>query len=386
VADYLLLAYIKRMKLTLQIQLLPREEQVGPLRLVMESFNAAATYAAQVGFAAEAFSQVAIHRLCYRELRTRFKLSAQLAVRAIGKAVEAFSRDKTKQPVFRAEGAISYDQRCFSLKGLTACSLLVKEGRIVVPMVYGTYQRERMAYLKGQVDLVARDGRWYLYATMEMPEHEIQSAKEFLGVDMGVINIATTSEGVMYSGTGVESIRVRRTTRRRRLQREASRQRKRGKRPRSVRRAQQRMGRKEARFRAYENHCISKKIVKRAEDTKRGFAIENLKHIRARIRFAKPQRARMSGWSFAQLRDYLAYKAKLAGVPVVVVSSAYTSQTCSTCGCRKKANRPVQERFACTACHYTAHADVNAAQNIAARGVLRNAPTGVVARAQPTAP
>ncbi|WP_345532660.1 zinc ribbon domain-containing protein, partial [Microbispora amethystogenes] len=46
-----------------------------------------------------------------------------------------------------------------------------------------------------------------------------------------------------------------------------------------------------------------------------------------------------------------------------------TSQTCSSCGHVDKRNRPDQATFACTSCGFAEHADVNAARNIAARGV-----------------
>src|SRR5690606_34130234 len=69
------------------------------------------------------------------------------------------------------------------------------------------------------------------------------------------------------------------------------------------------------------------------ERTNRGIALENLTHIRSRTRVrGKDERARHSNWSFAQLRQFIEYKARLAGVPVVLVDPKYTSQRCSACG------------------------------------------------------
>ncbi|MEV0290964.1 transposase [Kribbella sp. NPDC050820] len=48
------------------------------------------------------------------------------------------------------------------------------------------------------------------------------------------------------------------------------------------------------------------------------------------------------------------------------INPAYTSQTCSVCGHRAPENRESQAVFRCVACRYRAHADVNAAVNIAA--------------------
>jgi len=48
------------------------------------------------------------------------------------------------------------------------------------------------------------------------------------------------------------------------------------------------------------------------------------------------------------------------------VNAAYTSQRCSACGRVDAKSRKSQAVFACTACGYACHADVNAARNIAA--------------------
>ena len=67
----------------------------------------------------------------------------------------------------------------------------------------------------------------------------------------------------------------------------------------------------------------------------------------------------------------LQYKAKLAGVEVVLVNPAYTSQACSACGHTAKENRESQAIFKCVECGYEANADVNAALNILERGLQK---------------
>jgi IS605 OrfB family transposase len=135
-----------------------------------------------------------------------------------------------------------------------------------------------------------------------------------------------------------------------------------------------RLGNREARYRRHVNHCISKHIVTSAKDTARGIAVENLVGIRERIRFRRSQRARMGGWAFNQLRQFIAYKAKLYGVVMVAIDPRNTSRTCAVCGHCEKANRKSQAEFECRACGYTAHADINAAVNIAAAGAAVNRP------------
>src|SRR5262245_40061632 len=127
------------MKLVVQLKLLPDAEQAKALLAYMKAFNAAATHAARIGFEAGVFGQPSIHRRCYRDLREVYGVSSQTAVRAIGKAVECFARDKTVCPVFKPAGAVTYDQRTFSVKGIDRVSLLTTAGRIVVPYVVSRY-------------------------------------------------------------------------------------------------------------------------------------------------------------------------------------------------------------------------------------------------------
>ena len=104
----------------------------------MERSNEAATFAARRGFDAGVFSQPSIHKLAYAEIRSRFGLSAQMTVRAIGKAVECFKRDKKKCPVFKPYGAITYDERIFGFKGVDKVTLwALPESRVTVSLIYG---------------------------------------------------------------------------------------------------------------------------------------------------------------------------------------------------------------------------------------------------------
>ncbi|GAA2403312.1 hypothetical protein GCM10010404_71810 [Nonomuraea africana] len=127
--------------------------------------------------------------------------------------------------------------------------------------------------------------------------------------------------------------------------------------------------RAEARFAANTNHTIAKQIVTEAERTGRGIALEDLGGIRDRVRLRKPQRVTLHSWSFHQLGSFIAYKAARAGVALIYVEAAYTSQGCSRCGHVDKRNRADRETFTCTSCGFAEHADVNAARNIASRGV-----------------
>ncbi len=116
--------------------------------------------------------------------------------------------------------------------------------------------------------------------------------------------------------------------------------------------------------------------------TREQFAIglEQLTDIRTRRRrkhgkkATKKQRkanAAYSKWSFAELQSMIAYKALLHGSMAIKVDAHYTSKACPVCGHTCDANRPHKGLlFVCQHCHYTLHADLVGARNLAMRTLL----------------
>src|SRR5713101_974450 len=147
------------MKQTMLLKLAPTEEQHQALLESMHTFNAAANYVASVAFAEKSANKFELQKLVYGELRTTYKLAAQLAIRCISKASEAYKRDKSIQPTFRPEGALVYDPRVMSFKGLTQVSLLTLTGRVLVPFRMGGYQSVRMDRIKEKQTFSNRKGK-----------------------------------------------------------------------------------------------------------------------------------------------------------------------------------------------------------------------------------
>ena len=339
------------------LKLTPTEEQHQALLETMHAFNAACNYVASVAFAEKTANKFALQKVVYGELRTTYKLAAQLAIRAISKASEAYKRDKSIQPTFKPEGALVYDERVMSLKGLLTVSLLTLSGRVLVAFQVGRYQQARMDAIKGQADLLYRQGVFSLAVTLEVPTPTPDEPTDTLGVDLGIVNLATDSTGETFSGEAVERNRKRHAALRQRLQKRGTK---------SAKRHLKKLSGREARFKKNTNHVISKRIVHKAKVNGQGIAIEELRHIRKRTErtVRHSQRSRHSSWSFGQLRCFLSYKAALAGVPLYLVDPAYTSRTCSECGHCAKANRKSQASFVCQSFGHTANADRNAALNI----------------------
>ncbi|MGW2866529.1 RNA-guided endonuclease InsQ/TnpB family protein, partial [Streptomyces sp. NPDC001205] len=292
-------------------------------------------------------------------------LKANLRAGNLGKPGSKRRRKAESKPVsFRPEAAQPYDDRCLSWQyDARTVSIWTTAGRIRGVRFICSADGMKMLreHRQGESDLVERDGVFYLIATCEVPEAETYEPDGFIGVDLGIVNIATTSTGYQAAGRDVNRRRQRHGDLRTKLQRKGTK---------SAKRLLKKRSRRERRHVCNTNHIIAKRIVTEAERTSAGIALEDLGGIRQRVRLRKPQRVTLHSWAFAQLADFIVYKARRAGVPLVHVDSAYTSQTCCECGHVDKKNRVGQSLFVCRNCGVVAHADRNASHNIAQRGVV----------------
>lgn len=288
------------------LKLVPTIEQHHALLETMHAFNAACNYVASVAFTEKTANKFALQKVVYGELRSTYQLAAQLAIRCISKASEAYKRDKSIPPTFKPEGALVYDERVMSFKGLLSVSLLTLSGRVLVPFLVGGYQQARLDAIKGQADLLLRNGTFFLAVTLEVPTPSPEETSETLGVDLGIVNLATASDGETFTGEAVEKTRARMHALRQRLQKRGTK---------SAKRHLKKLSGQQSRFQKNTNHVISKRLVQKAKSNGQAIAIEELRHIRSRTQrtVRHSQRSRHSNWSFAQLRLFLTYKATLAG-------------------------------------------------------------------------
>jgi len=359
--------YAGLVHLVVQVRLLPSDEQSVLLRATLERCNEACSWISSQAVDSGTFRQFALHRLVYTKIRAHFGLGAQMAVRCIAKVADshkAGKKDKVRR--FRRHAAQPYDARLVRW-GEDYVSLWTLEGRIKVPFRCSERQREMLQTRVGEVDLVlTRTGKWLLVVPCKVGERTMVEPDDFLGVDLGIVNLAADSDGEVYSGDNIDRVRRTYAHRRRNLQRRGTR---------AAKRKLRQISGREARFRRDVNHRISKALVQKAERTGRGIALEDLEGIRDRVTARRRQRARLHGWSFFQQRTFLEYKASLAGVLLVTVDPSYTSQTCPECGHCSKTNRPTRDRFTCVSCGHAGPADHIAARNIRARAVV-NRPNG----------
>jgi IS605 OrfB family transposase len=296
------------------------------------------------------------HHRMYGETRAHFGLGAQLAVCARAKAVEAIKAVKAAKrdicPTFGPRGSIRYDARTYRLMSLDRVSLNTLDGRVVCRLILGARQHAMLVdptWEVGGGDLVWRDGIYYLHVTQSREAPAEQEPDDgTLGVDLGIVNVATDSEGERFTGATIRIVRGRYHLRRQRLHKVNTK---------NAKRRLRQMRRHESRF---QKAAVSCKAI----------ALEDLSGIRERMTVRHEHRYERHLWAFFQLRQYITYKAAQAGVPVHLVDSRSTSRTCSQCGHCEKANRRSQAEFLCRnpLCRHAMNADHNAALNISRLG------------------
>ncbi|AWZ07085.1 MULTISPECIES: RNA-guided endonuclease TnpB family protein [unclassified Streptomyces] len=368
------------MKIVVQVKLMPTPEVASALECTLRTANEAANWLSAQAYERGETSRRALQGFAYHDLKAR-GLSAQPALHVLRKVADAYTtlraniragnlgkpgskrraKAESKPIVFREDAAQPYDDRCLSWQvDEQIVSIWTTTGRLRgVQFVCSEQARKLLVeHRKGESDLVHRDGMWFLIATCEVPEAEPIEPTDFLGVDLGIVNIATTSDGKIHAGHRLNRYRKCQLALRAKLQKKGTK---------SAKRVLKRQSRKEQRKATEANHIISKNIVTEAERTGRGIGMEDLAGIRQRVRLRKPQRVALHSWAFAQLGQFVEYKARRAGVPVLFVDPAYTSRMCAECGHTDKLNRVSQGRFACRSCGFVDHADRNASRNIRAR-------------------
>lgn len=370
------------MKIVVQVKLSPTTEQAEALAATLHACNDTANWVSGVAFEHFRLSgrETPLRTLCYGQLKQR-GLGAQAAQHVIKRVVDAYTtlrgsirngtlggeksrrrcKAESKPIAFRPDGAHTFDDRCLSWNHDThTVSIWTTRGRLKTVRFAGhpdqlTTLRD---YRQGESDLLYRDGMWFLVATCEVPEEPVIEPVDWLGVDRGIVNLATTSDADNY--TGRRLARYRRWQARKRAEIQA-------KRTTSAKRLLKKRARREQRHAQHVNHTIAKNVVAVAARTERGIALEELRGIRDRVTVPRDQRARLSSWPFHHLEQVISYKARRAGVPVVFVDAAYTSQRCPRCGHTARANRSERDWFCCRRCGLAGPADVVAACNVRQR-------------------
>jgi putative transposase len=363
------------MQRTVRIRLQPDAPTAALFAATVASYTSSFNVVARTGWEAGITNGVALHQATYYPERTRTGLPAQLVCAARVKATEALKsaaaltakelqkpEDKRHLPTMpRSDHCpIRYDARSYRVDlAAGTAALLTTDGRRAVTFALSPYHRRYADWRTASADLFRdKRGRWWLHVVVVTPapvvESDAESAAEVVGVDLGIIHPATDSRGHRYGADHWQVVEQRTHNLRRRLQAKGTK---------SAMRHLKKLSGRQQRFRRDCDHVLSKRLVTSVQPGAT-LVFEDLTDIGRRVKARKPRRRRLHSWSFDQVRGFTEYKAEARGVGLAYVDPRHTSQRCSACGHRERANRPSRAVFRCVACGFACDADHNAASNI----------------------
>lgn len=335
----------------LQLECSPAEFN-NTVELYTQAFNTVCA----VGWADKDFNGVSLHHKTYRKVSEL--LPSQLKISSRMKATEALKSVRKKPeaacPVSK-RSSVRYDARSYNVMfDKNIVSLLTTEGRKKFGIKVPEYFKKYLAWRRTTADLFIRGNKVFLHIVFEKEVESPKLTGEVTGIDRGINKIAVTSENRFYSGKECKCITHKYRRLRSKLQACGTR---------SAKRHLKELSRKENRYRADVNHCVSKSII---SETAPGtvLVLEDLSSVRHNRKLNKKMRTLLYNWSFFQLQEFLTYKAQEKGVAVEYVDARFTSQKCSVCGHVSRSNRTSQAQFRCRKCGLTLNADLNASRNI----------------------
>lgn len=329
-----------------------------------KAFNICAVW----GFQNKTFNKILNHKETYYLIRDKIPdLPSALLQGARDCACEALKSNKCKRlPIKREFSGIRYNQRVVTINLVEGIATLSSvsgrvKSRFNFPLAYEKYLSWK---LKSSVlEFKERSTEFYLTVQVEsnaLDEIDNQDEIVLLGIDRGINNTAVCSDNTFYGAPRVKNIRSKYRRLRAKLQSKGTK---------SARRLLKKMSGKETRFQTDVNHCISKSIVNKPYTV---FVLEDLSNVRPVKKKGSSKGKRgnfwLSTWSFSQLERFIEYKAEGLGKTMLKINPAYTSQECSACGEVNKSSRNGL-KYKCKSCGFELNSDLNAARNIANRGM-----------------
>lgn len=257
---------------------------------------------------------------------------------------------------------------------LTISTLKLRQ-TLLVPVKLADYHKEALTdpktgqrrTINSSVTLNKRDGVWWLtlsYDEMVAPANTPDAP--VIGIDVGIANFVTTSDGRHY-GTFNGKLRERQKRDREKRRRKAKLRKcleKKGVPKEKLPSTSSVTGQRLIRHVRQEiNHAVNRCFEEHAGYQ---FAYEQLPVASMKFK-ARSMNAYMRASNLAHIPNQIAWNATKRGVAATRVKSAYSSQQCHVCCYVDRKNRPNQQTFCCKVCGHTTHADINASQNIAAR-------------------
>jgi IS605 OrfB family transposase len=370
--------YLRRTAITRPIL---SREQKRLLETTISEWQTACNISSRIGWKTGETRKTVLQSFAYDEVLEVTRLGSQHAILATHQAaaaltsveeIENLNKDyETSRPEFTSE-TIKYDARTMTLFDDGTVSLATVDDRVRCDLALPEEDGYQHQYLEDdsweltESTLSKRDGQYYLHLGFRKPQPERRAEsgddnenRTVLGVDLGIVNIATTSTAYFASGRELRHRHQEFERTRASLQQTGTR---------SAHRTIQQMSGRESRYVRDVLHNVANELVDEAlAHDCNCIAFENLKHIRERA----PPAKEFHQWAHRKIVDFVDYKAREEGICVEFVSPENTSRRCPECGHTSRRNRVQQAEFECERCGATANADYVGAKNIGWRFVRR---------------
>jgi putative transposase len=294
----------------------------------------------------------------------------QQALRHQHQAFSAFFARRARYPRFksrRSRQSAHYTRSAFSMR-----SGVLRLAKTDTPLRFvWTWPDVDVATLDPAMVIVSRepDGRWYVTFTIDVASPApLQETGHAAGVDLGVIDLAATSDGEKIANPSHLARKARNLARyQRRLARCQKGSANRAKAKAKIARAHRKVRNARADF----LHRASTRLV-RGHDV---IVIEDLA-VRNMVRNRKLAKA-ISDCGWGEFRRQLEYKCERYGRRLIVIDRWYpSSKTCSACGHLLAELSLSTRHWTCPSCRARHDRDVNAAKNILAAGLAVGAGNG----------
>ena len=221
---------------------------------------------------------------------------------------------------------------------LTLKSITPDRKRISIPIKKTKHFNKLLK--AGEVKYFIRIKKSEIIFTFDIPDKEDKKRGKTIGLDMGITNIYTCSNGIASTkdlhGHDLSNI-LNKISRK-----EVG--------SKGFKRAQNHRTN-------YINWSIKQLNLKGVKELR----VEDIKGLYTQSR--KDGAKKVSHWAYAEIKDKITARCEESGVRLLLKPYAYSSQRCSQCGWTQKANRQ-KKFFVCKNCNYAEDADINAAVNI----------------------
>ena len=343
------------------------------LQAFLDGLNYASKVAHDNG---EITNKFKLQQIVYNDLRTKFNLKSQMAVNICTVVCGSYATQHSNKiydtlAIYKTPKAIySYGRDYSFLNNKKTISINTIDKRIKLPFKVNNYFKKYLTkdWSFGALELVKIKNNYYAHITVnkEIKEKELNEFKNIVGIDLGQNFLATiynsNSNIKFYKGRYLKDVRAKYKHLRKQLQEKGTH---------NAHNKIKTINQREQRTMTYINHCISKDIVKQAKESNAIIVMEDLTGINLSCKVKRNNRYYRVSWAFYELQSFIEYKAIQAGLRVIYVDPAYTSQTCPKCGHVDKSNRNKKLHFfCCKKCSYSLNDDLIGAKNILNKGIL----------------